>query len=63
VEPSEASVAADPVIQYMSRDQLERLIKETDYKMKKAAKELDFMSAAQFRDELFALKKKLKESV
>ncbi len=63
IEPDEVSVAADPVIAYMSKDQLNRLIEETERKMKKAAKELDFISAAQFRDELFALKKKLKSSV
>jgi excinuclease ABC subunit B len=60
VEPETASLAADPVISYMTRDQLEKTIKATEQKMKKAAKDLDFISAAQFRDELFALKKKLK---
>ena len=62
VEPEQASLAADPVISYMTRDQLEKTIKVTEQKMKKAAKDLDFISAAQFRDELFALKKKLKET-
>lgn len=61
MESSEPSVAADPVVAYMDRDQLEKLISTTESKMRKAAKELDFISAAQFRDELFALKKKLKE--
>lgn len=61
VEPEEPSLAADPVLQYMSRDKVEKMIEDTERKMKKAAKELDFISAAQFRDELFALKKKLKE--
>ena len=60
VEPEEVSIAADPVVSYMTRDQLERTIAETERKMKKAAKELDFIQAAQYRDELFALKKKLK---
>jgi excinuclease ABC subunit B len=63
IEPDDISVAADPIIAYMSKDQLNKLIEETERKMKKAAKELDFISAAQFRDELFALKKKLKSSV
>lgn len=62
IEPLELDVAADPVISYMSKDQLERLVSETEYKMKKAAKELDFISAAQHRDELFALKKKIKSA-
>lgn len=62
-EQLEASIAADPIIDYMSRDQLERLIQATEIKMKKAAKELDFISAAAYRDELFELKKKVKMSV
>ena len=63
VEPDEPSLAADPIVGYMSKDQIERSVKETEAKMKKAAKELDFITAAQYRDELFALKKKLKSSV
>lgn len=63
IEPEEISIAADPVIGYMSKDQLKRLVDVTEDKMKKAAKELDFISAAQFRDELFALKKKMKAAV
>ncbi len=59
-EPSEPSLAADPVIGYMTRDQIERMVSETEAKMKKAAKDLDFITAAQYRDELFALKKRLK---
>jgi len=59
IEPDELNIAADPIIEYMTKDQLEKLIAETERKMKKAAKELDFISAAQYRDELFALKKKL----
>lgn len=62
-EPIEPSLAADPVIANLSRDNIEKIIEDTDRKMKKAAKELDFISAAQFRDELFALKKQLKEMV
>ena len=53
-------IAADPLIEYMNRDQIELLIKQAEKKMKKAAKELDFISAAQFRVEMLALKKKLK---
>ena len=47
----------------MTRDQIEKLMAETERKMKKAAKDLDFITAAQYRDELFALKKKLSSSV
>jgi len=60
-EPEETTVAADPIVQYLNKDQLEKLIGDTEKKMKKAAKELDFISAAQYRDELFALKKKIKQ--
>lgn len=52
----EASVAADPVVQYMSRDALEKAIQKTKKEMEKAAKELDFIQAAQYRDEMFKLK-------
>ena len=63
IEPDEPSIAADPIVDYMTRDQLDKVITETEDKMRKAAKELDFIAAAQYRDELFALKKKLKEKV
>ena len=56
----EPSIAADPVIAYMSKEQIKKLIKETEIKMKKAAKELDFISAARYRDEIDILKRKLK---
>jgi excinuclease ABC subunit B len=61
VEPEEITVAADPVVQYMSREQLEKTIAETQKRMQKAAKELDFMEAARLRDEMFAWQKKLEE--
>lgn len=59
-EEYESGLAADPIVSNMDTDQLERLVKETERKMKKAAKELDFIQAAQYRDDLFELKKKLK---
>lgn len=62
VEPDKASLAADPIISYMTRDQLEKALAATEGMMKKAAKELDFISAAQFRDEVFALKEQLKRT-
>ncbi|MCO6463740.1 MAG: excinuclease ABC subunit UvrB [Saprospiraceae bacterium] len=52
-------LAADPMIAYMDRSQIEKLITETEQKMKQAAKDLDFITAAQLRDEIVALKKKL----
>jgi excinuclease ABC subunit B len=61
VEPlPEPSMAADPVLNFMSRDQIERMIADTERKMKEAAKELDFITAAQYRDEMLALRKRLK---
>jgi excinuclease ABC subunit B len=60
IEKDETNIAADPVVQYMSRDQIEKVIMETERKMKEAARELDFITAAQYRDELFALRKRLK---
>jgi excinuclease ABC subunit B len=57
VENEEFSVAADPVVQYMSAEQLEKSITYARKNMEKAAKELDFMEAARFRDELFGLEK------
>ncbi|WP_236974055.1 excinuclease ABC subunit UvrB [Membranihabitans maritimus] len=58
--PTEAATeAADPIVEYMSKDQLEKAIEATEKKMKKAAADLDFISAAQYRDEMMALKKKL----
>jgi excinuclease ABC subunit B len=60
IEPEMATIAADPLVGYLTRDQLEKMATETERKMKAAAKELDFMTAAQLRDELFALREKLK---
>ncbi len=54
-EEETISLVADPVIQYMNRQQMEKLIKTTDSKMKKAAKELDFLEAARLRDELYEI--------
>ncbi len=53
-------IAADPVIEYMSHDALLKTIKKTEIAMKKAAKDLDFLQAAQYRDELKKLKEILK---
>jgi excinuclease ABC subunit B len=55
-----ADVAADPVVQYMSKDQIEKAIKQTRKKMEEVVKELDFIQAAQYRDELYSLENLLK---
>lgn len=61
IEPlPESSIAADPVLNFMPREQIERMVADTERKMKEAAKDLDFITAAQYRDEMLALKKRLK---
>lgn len=61
IEKEEVNVAADPVVAYMSKAQLEKQIKETRKNMERAAKDMDFMEAARLRDELFGLEKLLEE--
>jgi excinuclease ABC subunit B len=61
VEPEEFSIAADPVVEYLSKPKLQKMLDETQKRMQKAAKELDFMEAARLRDEMFGLQKKLDE--
>jgi excinuclease ABC subunit B len=51
------SIAADPVVQYMNKEQIQKLLKETERKMKKAAKEENFIEAARLRDEMMELNK------
>lgn len=60
-DPETTTIAADPVIHYMSKDQLQKTINNTRKKMETAAKELDFIEAARLRDEMFALEKLMKE--
>jgi excinuclease ABC subunit B len=57
IENTSIDVAADPVVAYMSKDQIAKTIQKTRKKMEDAVKELDFISAANFRDELFGLEK------
>ncbi len=54
-------LAAEPVVAYATRSQLEKMIAESENNMKKASKDLDFITAAQFRDEMLALKKMMRE--
>jgi len=61
IEPQTVDVAADPVVQYMSREALEKAIDKTKKSMEKAAGELNFIEAARFRDEMMALKELLKK--
>ena len=61
IEEEHVAFAADPIVKTMSREQLEKSIANTTRLMKKAAKELDFIQAAQFRDELLRLQNLLSE--
>jgi excinuclease ABC subunit B len=59
VDNMETTLAADPVVQYMSKPELKKAIENTRKQMATAAKEMDFLAAARFRDEMFALEKML----
>ncbi|WP_456104684.1 excinuclease ABC subunit UvrB [Prevotella sp.] len=60
VEPSnDVLFAADPIVTKMSKAQLEKSIANTTVLMKQAAKDLDFLQAAQYRDEIIRLQKEL----
>ena len=61
VEPEERTVAADPIMEYMTRDQLEKSIARTRKLMQEAAKKLDFIEAAQYRDEMLRMEELLKD--
>lgn len=61
IEPDEISVAADPVVQYMSKDELKKQISKLKTAMLKASKEMDFVQAARLRDEMYGLEKLLNE--
>ena len=51
--------AADPIVMRMTKEQLEKSIANTTSLMKQAAKDLDFLQAAQYRDEIIRLQKQL----
>ncbi len=60
IENETPTLAADPIVQYMNPDQLEKTIIRTRKAMEKAAKELDFIEAARLRDEMYALQERQK---
>lgn len=62
VEPSSPNIAADPVVQYMSKAQMEKSIERTRKLMQEAAKKLEFIEAAQYRNELLKLEDLMKEN-
>lgn len=61
VEPEESiNLAADPILQYMSKEELQKSIETARKEMQKAAKDLDFVAAGKYRDELYALEELFK---
>ena len=56
-ESAAAAIACDPIVEYMSREQLEKSIARTRKLMEEAAKKMEFIEAAQYRDEMFRLQK------
>jgi len=61
VENEETSLAADPVVAYLSNDELSKMAERTRKAMEKAAKELEFIEAAKLRDEYMAIQKLIAE--
>ncbi len=61
IEPEERMAVADPIMEYMTRDQLEKSIERSRQLMQEAAKKLDFIEAAQYRDEMLRMEEMLKE--
>lgn len=59
IENENKTIAADPVIQYLGENEIIKLINDTKNKMNKAAKNLDFIDAANYRDEIVELEKLL----
>ena len=60
IEPDPMDMAADPIVKKMSQEQLRKSIDNTTKLMKQAAKNLDFIQAAQYRDEILRLQQLLK---
>jgi len=61
VEADSISLAADPIVQYMTKPDLKKAIENTKKEMVAAAKDMDFLLAAKLRDEMFALEKLMEE--
>lgn len=62
IEPDGHAYAADPIVKRMTKKQLEKSIADTTLLMKEAAKKLDFLQAAQYRDEILRLQTQLENS-
>jgi excinuclease ABC subunit B len=61
IEQTEVNIAADPLLPYMDAAAIKKTMENTRKKMEKAAKQLDFIEAARFRDELYALQQILEK--
>ena len=61
IENETIDYAADPVVQYMSKEAIEKAIAQLRKEIERAAKAMDFIEAARLRDELYAMEKKMKE--
>ena len=61
VEVDQVSIAADPIVQYMTKPEMQKSIDKTRKDMAKAAKDMDFLLAARLRDEMFAMEKLFEE--
>ncbi|WP_449436010.1 excinuclease ABC subunit UvrB [Pedobacter steynii] len=61
VEVDQVSIAADPIVQYMTKPEMQKSIDKTRKDMAKAAKDMDFLLAARLRDEMFAMEKMFEE--
>jgi excinuclease ABC subunit B len=61
VENEEVTLAADPVVAYLSKDELQKMADRTKKAMEKAAKDLEFMEAAKLRDEYMAILKMIED--
>jgi excinuclease ABC subunit B len=61
VEADSISMAADPIVQYMTKPDLKKAIENTRKEMVTAAKDMDFLLAAKLRDEMFALEKMMED--
>jgi excinuclease ABC subunit B len=58
---NELNIAADPVVQYMNKEQLQKTINNTRKKMETAAKDMNFVEAARLRDEMYSLQELMKD--
>jgi excinuclease ABC subunit B len=61
VESERLNIAADPVVAYMNKGQLDELLKTTQKKMEEAAADLDFLQAARYRDEMNQIKERMEK--